>query len=118
MKGKMQNESSITHRRHIEEGLTVQWVRTSAQDSPERTWDVVCYSDGSRWLIDNASAEELTLLGEVSDGLKPCEILLTGNGAIVALYAGGIISFLGREEWIESIPQSDRPEAEAVLASA
>ena len=106
----MQNESSITHRKNLE-GLTVQWVRTSAQDSPDKTWDVVCYSDDSRWLIDNSSAKKLTLLGAVSDGLNTCEILETSNGAIVALHAGGIQSFSDREAWIESLPDHSRRAA-------
>ena len=111
----MQNESSITHRKHLSAGLTVQWVRSSAQDSPDQTWDVVCYSDESRWVIDNESAEELTLLGCVSDGLNTCEILESGNGAIIALYAGGIQSFSDREAWVESLPDSDKSEAEAMI---
>lgn len=113
----MQNDSSITHRKNIEAGLKVKWVRTSAQDSPDKTWDVVCYSDESRWLIDNASAEKLALLGAVSDGLSTCEILETRSGAIIALYAGGIESFSDREAWVDSLPKSDKAEAETLLAN-
>ena len=113
----MQNENSITHRQNLEAGLTVQWVRTSAQDSPDKTWDVVCYSDESRWVFENASAEKLTLLGAVSDGLNTCEILQTSNGAIIATYAGGIQSFSDREAWVDSLPNSDKAEAESMLAS-
>lgn len=115
MKEKMQNESSITHLKNIEAGLTVQWVRTSSDDSPDQMWDVVCYSDGSRWLVDNASAEKLTILGAVRDGLNRSEILETNNGAIIALYEAGIQGFSDRGEWVESLPNSDKPEAEKLL---
>ena len=112
----MQNESSITHRKNLQSGLTVKWIRTSSQDAPDKTWDVVCYSDESRWLFDNASGCKLTLLGAVRDGLNTAEILETDGGAIIALYAGGIECFSDREAWIESLPNIDRTQAESMLA--
>lgn len=114
----MQHESSVTHQKHIDSGMTVEWTRTSAQDSPDSEWDVVCYTNGQRWLFDNGSARQLTLLGVVRDGLNTAEILEDDCGVIVALYAGGIQAFDDRESWVESLPKSDREEAGAVIANA
>lgn len=87
----MQFESSITHRKHLDNGLTVAWYRTNG--SGDNEWDVVSYSDDSRWLFDNGSAEQLVLLGEVSDGLGKAEVLRTGSGSIIFV-RGGVGSHL------------------------
>lgn len=95
-----QHESSITHRKNIESGLTVRWFRFTGNTDSDIS--VVCYSDGSRWLFDNAGATKLELLGEVSDGLNKAEILEMDGGVIVALYSDGIQFFSDREAWISS----------------
>lgn len=109
----MQHESSITHRNNLQSGLTINWERSTGNTDTD--WSVVCYSDGSRWLFDNGSAQTLTLLGEVSDGLNRAEILENENGAIIALYQDGPQSFEDREAWLESLSESDKSEAAAIL---
>lgn len=114
----MQNqfETSAQHRKNLERGLTVKWSRTSCQTRPDNTWSVVCYSDDSQWLFDNSGGVPITLLGALPDGLETCEVLETENGAILALYAGGIESFSDRETWLDSLTNSDRPAAVRLLA--
>lgn len=112
----LQHESSITHRNNLKSGLNVVWERFTGHTDSD--WSVVCYSNGSRWFFDNGGAEQLTLLGEVSDGLNKAEILENSIGAIIALYQAGPQSFESREAWIESLSEFDKPEAEALLANA
>ena len=112
----MQYESSSTNRSNLASGLKIQWTRTHHDSTPDKIWEVVCYSDESRWLFDNSSAEEITLLGEVRDGLNTAEILETDCGAIIALYADGIEAWADREAWMESMPTTDRPDAERMLS--
>lgn len=109
----MQHETSIQHKQNIESGLTVEWFRTSGDT--DKDFSVVCYSDQSRWMFDNGSAEQLTLLGEVSDGLGKAEILKTETGAIIALYQDGPQAFEDSEAWIESMPEVDKSEAKNLL---
>lgn len=110
----MQHESSITHRKNLEAGLTVLWERFTGHTDSD--WSVVCYSDGSRWFFDNGGAEQLTLLGEVSDGLNKAEILANSIGAIIALYGSEPQVFESREAWMESLSESDKAEAESIIA--
>lgn len=109
----MQHETSNTHAQNLASGLNVEWSRSTGHTDAD--FCVVCYSDKSRWLFDNGSAEKLTLLGEVKDGLNKAEVLETSNGAIVALYAECPQSFAGREDWLDSMPEADKPEAIALL---
>lgn len=112
----MQHESSITHRKNLETGLTVEWFRTTGFQRTDDNWSVVCYSDGSRWIFTNGYAEQITLIGEVKDGLNKSEILQTDSGSIVALYSEGPQMFEGREAWVESLAEFDKPEAKHLLA--
>ena len=109
----MQHETSIQHRKNLETGLTVHWVRSTG--STDADWSVVRYNDGSRWLFTNDSAELVNFLGDVSDGLNTAEILETDNGAIIALYGAGPEMFQDRDEWFESLSESDKPEADKML---
>lgn len=111
----MQYETSITHKNNLESGLTVKWCRNCEATHKDDEWSVVCYSDESRWLIDNGSAEKLTLIGEISDGVGKCEILETSNGSIIALVNDDPQSWGSRDEWLESLSAFDRPEALALL---
>lgn len=112
----MQHESSITHRKNIESGLSVLWERSTGESDSD--WSVVCYSDDSRWLFDNAGAQKLFLIGTISDGAGEAEILETDSGAIIALYGAGPESFADRATWLSSLSEADKPEAESILQNA
>lgn len=112
----MQHESSITHRQNLANGLTVKWERFTGHTDSD--WSVVCYDDESRWLFTNSDAEQIRLLGEVSDGLNKSEILTSETGAIIALYSGYPEVFESGEAWIDSLPDADKQEAETVLMTA
>jgi hypothetical protein len=114
-KKQMQHETSATHRTNLKAGLKVAWYRFTGNTDAD--WSVVCYSDKSRWLFDNASAEKLTLLGEVADGLNKAEILETDNGAIIALYSAEPKQFSNRESWLDSLGNFDREQAENLLSN-
>lgn len=110
----MQHESSITHTNNLHRGLTVAWVRTSGEG--DNSFDIVAYNDGSRWVFDNASGEQVTLLGEISDGLAKAEILKGSTGSIIAIYVSKIQAFADADHWVESLAEIDKSEAEAILA--
>jgi hypothetical protein len=113
-----QYETSVSHEKNTESGLTVVWNRNYSADRNDECWSVVCYSDNSRWFFDNASGEQITLLGEVADGLNKAEILETNMGTIIALCGDEIQTFSDRESWLSSLCESDKPEAESLLLRA
>lgn len=110
----MQHETSIAHAQNLKSGLKVSWVRSNGNG--DNAFDVVAYTDGSRWVFDNGSAERVTLLGEVSDGITKAEVLESSTGAIIALYSSDVEAFADREQWIESLAESDKAAATALLA--